>query len=199
MNLSVQYLEKHSIHYYSWHTESGIKWTGKKSYWLEGGAEVVSGRAEGSSATEDRGQAVISLTPDVDAIGSGSLQEPDACSHLWKSATSRLLYSVKYSPLKEVEATFHIEAQNTRFLLPQASYREWTSTSFIRCICPDLCLGSQWHREAGREEKQLWQQQEGLVSRDSSDTEPVPDGASLHFQSCGSRAPCAGHGLWLGL
>ena len=43
---------------------------------------MVGGKAEGSSATEDRGQAVISLTPDVDAIGSGSLQEPDACSHL---------------------------------------------------------------------------------------------------------------------
>ena len=31
------------------------------------------GRAEGSSATGDRGQAAISLTPDVDGTGSGSL------------------------------------------------------------------------------------------------------------------------------
>ena len=34
---------------------------------------MVDGRAEGSSAIEDGGQAVISLTPDVDGIGSGSL------------------------------------------------------------------------------------------------------------------------------
>ena len=31
------------------------------------------GRAEGSSAIGDRGQAAISLTPDVDDTGSGSL------------------------------------------------------------------------------------------------------------------------------
>lgn len=43
---------------------------------------MVDGRAEGSSVIEDGGQAVISLTPDVDGIGSGSLQEPDARSHL---------------------------------------------------------------------------------------------------------------------
>ena len=40
------------------------------------------GRAEGSSAAGDGGQAAASLMPDVDGIGSGSLQEPDACSHL---------------------------------------------------------------------------------------------------------------------
>ena len=38
------------------------------------------GRAEGSSAIGDRGQAAMSLTPDVD--GPGSLLEPDARSHL---------------------------------------------------------------------------------------------------------------------
>ena len=37
------------------------------------------GRAEGSSATGDGGRAAISLTPDID---SGSLLEPDVCSHL---------------------------------------------------------------------------------------------------------------------
>ena len=37
------------------------------------------GRAE---ATGDGGQAAISLTPDVDGTGSGSLLEPDACLHL---------------------------------------------------------------------------------------------------------------------
>ena len=40
------------------------------------------GRAEGSSAIGNGGQAVISLTPDVDGTGSGSLLEPEARSHL---------------------------------------------------------------------------------------------------------------------
>ena len=39
------------------------------------------GRAEASPAIGDGGQA-ISLTPDIDGTGSGSLLEPDACSHL---------------------------------------------------------------------------------------------------------------------
>ena len=44
------------------------------------------GRAEGSLALEDRGQASISLMPDVDGTGSGSLVESDACSRLRKFA-----------------------------------------------------------------------------------------------------------------
>ena len=40
------------------------------------------GRAEGSSAIGDGGQAAISLTPGVDGTGSDSLLEPDARSHL---------------------------------------------------------------------------------------------------------------------
>ena len=40
------------------------------------------GRTEGLSAVRDGGQAAISLTPDVDGTGSGSLLEPDAHSHL---------------------------------------------------------------------------------------------------------------------
>ena len=40
------------------------------------------GRAEGSSAIGGGGQAAISLTPDPDGTGSGSLLEPDACLHL---------------------------------------------------------------------------------------------------------------------
>ena len=40
------------------------------------------GRAEGSSAIGDGGQAAISLTPDVDGTGSGSLLKPNACSTL---------------------------------------------------------------------------------------------------------------------
>ena len=38
-------------------------------------------RAEGSSAIGDRQQVEISLMPDIDGIGSGSLPEGDACSH----------------------------------------------------------------------------------------------------------------------
>ena len=40
------------------------------------------GRAEGSSAIGDGGQAAVSLMPDTDGTGSGSLLEPAACSHL---------------------------------------------------------------------------------------------------------------------
>ena len=47
-----------------------MEWTGKKSYWLEEG-EVGAGRAEGSLAIGDGGQAAISLMPDIDGIGSG--------------------------------------------------------------------------------------------------------------------------------
>ena len=40
------------------------------------------GRAEGSSAIGDGGQAAVSLTPDVGGTGSGSSLEPDTHSHL---------------------------------------------------------------------------------------------------------------------
>ena len=40
------------------------------------------GRAEGSSAIGNGGQAAISLMPDVDGTGSGSLLEPAAHSPL---------------------------------------------------------------------------------------------------------------------
>ena len=40
------------------------------------------GRAEGSSATGDGEQTAVSLMPDVDGMGSGSLLEPEAHSHL---------------------------------------------------------------------------------------------------------------------
>ena len=42
------------------------------------------GAAEGSSAIGDGGQAEISLTPDVDGIGSGSLLDSVLSSHLKK-------------------------------------------------------------------------------------------------------------------
>ena len=40
------------------------------------------GRAEGLSAVGDGGQAAVSLTPDMDGTGSGSLLEPDTRLHL---------------------------------------------------------------------------------------------------------------------
>ena len=40
------------------------------------------GRAEGLSAMGDGGQAAMSVMPDADGTGSGSLLEPDAHSHL---------------------------------------------------------------------------------------------------------------------
>ena len=42
--------------------------------------EAGDGRAEGSSALEDGGRAAVSLTPDADGTGFGSL-ESDAHSH----------------------------------------------------------------------------------------------------------------------
>ena len=48
--------------YRGWH-----QWTGKKSSWLEEGEEVGDGRAEGSSAIGDGGQAGITLKPDIDS------------------------------------------------------------------------------------------------------------------------------------
>ena len=40
------------------------------------------GTAEGLSAIGEGGQAAVSLTPDIDGRGSGSLLEPEARSHL---------------------------------------------------------------------------------------------------------------------
>ena len=50
---------------------------------MEEGEEVGDGRAEGSSAVGDGGQAAISLTPDIDGTGSGSLLD-SILSTLWK-------------------------------------------------------------------------------------------------------------------
>ena len=47
------------VPYNSWHRGAGIKWRGKKRYWLE------DGRAEGLSALGDGEQAAISLLPDA--------------------------------------------------------------------------------------------------------------------------------------
>ena len=43
---------------------------------------MEAGRGEGWSAIRDGGQASVSLMPDVDGTGSGSLLEPDACLQL---------------------------------------------------------------------------------------------------------------------
>ena len=51
-NLIVQYLEKYSSIVQQLHTGAGLKWAGRKSYWLEKEKEVGDGRAEGSSAIE---------------------------------------------------------------------------------------------------------------------------------------------------
>ena len=40
------------------------------------------GRAEGFSAIRNGGQSAVSLMPDTDGTGSGSLLEQDACSQL---------------------------------------------------------------------------------------------------------------------
>ena len=86
-NLTVQDLEK--VQNNNWPPGAGIEWTGKKSHWPEKGEEVGDGR---STAPGGGGQAVMSLTPDVDGSGSGSLLEPDAQSHLWKFTTWRFVY-----------------------------------------------------------------------------------------------------------
>ena len=56
------------MHDNSWHTGAGIKWTGKKSHWLQEGEEVGDRRAEGSSAIGDGGQAAVILMPDVNGM-----------------------------------------------------------------------------------------------------------------------------------
>ena len=48
----------------------------------EVGGAVGNGRAEGSSAIGDGGQAATSLMSDIDGPGSGAMLEPDARSHL---------------------------------------------------------------------------------------------------------------------
>ena len=55
------------------HIGVGFKWTGKESYSLEEGKEVEDGRAKGSLAIRDGGQAPVSLTPDVDGTSSGPM------------------------------------------------------------------------------------------------------------------------------
>ena len=84
MSNLLQYLEKYSrtvqqLASRGWH------W-GRKSYWLEEGKEVGGGRAEGSSAIGDGGQAATSreLTYVIGHVTS--------CSHLWKFATWRFIH-----------------------------------------------------------------------------------------------------------
>ena len=88
-------LKSSVVQYHSWYTGTGIEWTGKKSYWLDKGQEVGDGRDEGLLAIGDRGQGAISLTPDVDGTGSGSLLETDVCLYLWKFTCARFVHSLK--------------------------------------------------------------------------------------------------------
>ena len=55
------------------------------------------GRAEGSSAIGDGGQAAISLTPDIDGTGSGSLLDSILSTLLKKLAGA--VWTVAYSHL----------------------------------------------------------------------------------------------------
>ena len=54
---------------------------------LEEGEEVGDGRAEGWSAIGDGGQAAISLTPDADGTGSGSLLDSILSTQLKKRSS----------------------------------------------------------------------------------------------------------------
>ena len=54
---------------------------GQEELWEEG-EEVRNGRAEGFSAKGDGGQAAVSLTPEMDGTGSGSLLGADAFLYL---------------------------------------------------------------------------------------------------------------------
>ena len=89
------------VQYNSWHIGAGIEWTGKKSYWLEEGEEVGDGRAEGWSAIEDRGQAAISLTPDVDGTHIWIFEN----SQLEGSYVGDLLYNVFICDVKWLGST----------------------------------------------------------------------------------------------
>ena len=79
-HLMIQSLKTTVEHYSSWCTGTGIEWTDKKSYWLGEEGEVGDGRAEGSLATGDGGQAAISLN-----LG-------NACWHLWKFTTWKFVH-----------------------------------------------------------------------------------------------------------
>ena len=63
---------------------AGIEGTGKQNYWLEKGEAWVDGRADGSSAIGDWGQAATSLIPDIEGTASDSSLERVASSHLWE-------------------------------------------------------------------------------------------------------------------
>ena len=60
-----------------------------------GGRGVGDGRAEGSSAIRDGGKVVMSLTPDVDGTGSGSLLD-SILPTLLKKMTQRCLGSSSF-------------------------------------------------------------------------------------------------------
>ena len=72
-NFTVQYLEKccstiQQLAYKGWHQVNRLE-----ELLTKGGRGGRDGRTEGSSAIGDRGQAAISLMPDTDGTGSGSL------------------------------------------------------------------------------------------------------------------------------
>ena len=87
------------VQYNSWHRVAGIEWTGKKSYWLEEGEEVGDGRAEGSSAIGDGGQAAISLMADTVGTGSGFLLDSILSILLKKQSSDICIVALFFSSL----------------------------------------------------------------------------------------------------
>ena len=90
-------LRSMAVWYNSWHTGTGIKWTGKRSYWVEEGKKVGDGRVEGLSAIGDGRQAAVSVTPHVDGTGSGSLLDSVLSSSLKKWFSDVCLCSASQS------------------------------------------------------------------------------------------------------
>ena len=81
---------------------------------------MTDGRAERSSAIGDGGQAAISLMPDIDGTGSGSLLEPDTCVNLGNFITRRFICRglTAYNSMLSTKATiFYIRCSELCTLL----------------------------------------------------------------------------------
>ena len=91
-DMTVQYLEKYSSS--TGQQQACRDWhrVNRQEKSLTGGARGSrEGRAEAPSAIGGWGSAAVSLMPDADGTGSGSLLEPNVCSHLWKFTTWRFI------------------------------------------------------------------------------------------------------------
>ena len=136
------------VRYNSWFTGTGIKWTGKRSYWLEEGKEVGDGRVERLSAVGDGRQAAVSLTPHVDGTGSGSLLDSVLSSSLEKWFSDVCLCSVSqscpdlYGPIScslsgsSVQASVWLVAlffSHHRWHHSTGLHSEWLLQPFVYC------------------------------------------------------------------